>query len=82
MKKYKYMISYDEDKDEFYAWIVNTEDEDDDLFLIESTEEMCSLIKNNIMNHIDDVDGLAQYLKDQMIMKSEDELLISEVVLW
>lgn len=81
---YIYTISYDDIEDEFYAWVfessVNTIT--DPLFTIESTEEIAFFIKDGIMKHIDDVDGLKKYLIELHLLKNTDELLLSEKLVW
>lgn len=78
---YYYTISYDENKDEFFAYVDKGDGDKQSIFFIESTEEMCDLISTGIMDHIDDVDGLLAFLQRQNFLKPDDDILINETVL-
>lgn len=78
---YFYYISYDEKKDDFWG-MVDSGDKTDCVFTIDSTEEIIFYIKNGVMNHIDDSEGLEKYLKMSGLIDHEDVLLLSEVTLY
>lgn len=75
---YHYYVSYDEERDDFYAQVDDGTKNADPIFTIDSTEEMLSYIKTKVMSHIDDVDGLAAFLKKQNFLKKNDVILLSE----
>ena len=80
---YWYYISYDEVRDDFTGLVdlgPNTQGEP--LYTIDTTREMCEYIKTGVMKHIDDVDGLAKFLKEQGFLQPEDTILLSEKPLW
>lgn len=79
--KYYYHVSYDEKKDSFWSYVDSGTKESKAIFQIHNTEEMVGLIQDGIMDHLDDVDGLEDHLKQEGLINDEDDLLISEV-LW
>lgn len=81
---YKYYISYDEVNDEFFA-LVDVDRNNKStrpIFTIDSTDDMVSFIKRGIMDHIDDIDGLAGYLEGLGLLKSDDCLLLCEELMY
>ena len=81
---YIYTISYDEKEDEFYAWVFkkNSPFPNEPLYTIESTEEMVYYISQGYMKHIDDVEGLKDWLVTEKIINATDNLLLSEQIVW
>lgn len=79
---YHYYFSYDEIKDEFFAFIDDGTKKGNIIFSIETTKEVCDYIKTGVMNHIDDTEGLEAFLKRQEIIQANDVLLLSEKPLW
>lgn len=79
---YYYHISYDSTEDEFWGMIDDNVKASDALFTIDSTEDMVDFIENGVMEHIDDTEGLAEYLKTNGFMEPEDDLILSEKLLY
>lgn len=77
-----YYISYDERNDTFFAMVDSGAKNEIPIFCIESTEEMVEFIKDGIMNHIDDTDGLHKFLIDYQYLKPGDDLLLCETMMW
>jgi hypothetical protein len=78
MMRYYYVFTYDKVKNEFYGRVETVSGYI--LFEITNTKEISSLIENEIMKHIDDVNGLAQHLRDMKILQSTDLLLFNGVL--
>ncbi len=78
---YYLTLSYDENKDEFFAFVDDGTDTKDMKFSIDDTQEMIDLIKTNVMTHIDDVDGLLMHLRRQQILTEDDTILLNAEVL-
>lgn len=80
---YFYTISYDEKKDDFYGVVDITRDgKYIQMFTIDTTAEMCDLIKTGVMKHIDDVAGLKAFLEAQEILGKDDSLTLIETTLF
>ncbi len=79
---YYYHWSYDEKKDEFWAFVDDGTREGDTIFQIDDTEEVVLYIKTGKMSHIDDVEGLEEFLKEQGMMQDDDSLLFREKTVW
>ena len=79
---YYYHWSYDEGKDEFFAFVDDGSRSGDVIFQIDDTPEVCQYIKSGKMNHIDDVEGLEEFLKEQSLLQEEDSLLFKEEMIW
>ena len=80
---YFYTISYDEVKDDFYGLVdITSHGQLITLFTINSTAEMCDLIKTGVMSHIDDVKGLKSFLEAQEILGKDDSLTLIETTLF
>lgn len=82
MKKYYYHISYDSKEDEFWGMIDDNIKSNDALFTIDTTADMCEFIMTGVMDHIDDVDGLAEFLREKGFMNPDDELYLSDKLLF
>lgn len=79
MAKYEYTISYDEQKDDFFGIVDLTDNAGTFcLYTIDSTAEMCELIKTGKMTHIDDVEGLRKYLFDEQYLEPEDTIVLTK----
>ncbi len=76
-----YHVSYDENKDEFFAMVDDGYKTTGPIFTIDDTDEMVSLIETKVMEHIDDVDGLKDFLLRQGIVHEEDIILLVEKAL-
>lgn len=76
-----YHVSYDENTDEFFAMVDDGYKTSGPIFTIDDTDEMVSLIETKVMEHIDDVDGLKDFLVKQDILKPEDDIMLVEKAL-
>jgi hypothetical protein len=79
---FHYHLSYDNEKDDFWAYIDDGTKHGPCVFQIDNTPEICDYIRTGQMKHIDDVEGLEAMLKEQGILQSEDSLLLSEEVVF
>lgn len=79
---YHYHMSYDEHKDEFFAYVDDGSKRGKTLFTIDSVEEVCSYIQTGRMEHIDDTDGLEDFLKEQGILEDDDVIMLCEEMVW
>jgi hypothetical protein len=78
-----YTISYDEKKDDFYGVVdLTANNKYVTMFTIDSTDEMCDLIRTGVMKHIDDVVGLKSFLESQDILGKDDSLTLIETCLY
>jgi hypothetical protein len=71
---YCLFISFDEEKDEFFAMVDQFGKNSKPVFYINDTQEMVDLIKTGVMSHVDDRTGLADFLKKQNILKDDDRI--------
>ncbi len=79
---YYYHWSYDEKQDQFFAFVDDGTRAGQIVFQIDDTPEVCQYIKSGKMSHIDDVEGLEEFLKEQAIIKGEDTLIFQEEQVW
>lgn len=80
---YYYTISYDERLDDFYGVVdIVTNGKYLTMYTIDTTAEMCDLIKTGVMKHIDDVNGLKAFLEAQEILGKDDSLTLIETTLY
>lgn len=80
---YFYTISYDKRKDDFYGIVdIIVNHQYRSMYTIDTTAEMCDLIKTGVMKHIDDVIGLKSFLEAQEILGKEDSLTLIETTLY
>lgn len=75
-------ISYDENKDEFFAYVDDGTRQGQTVFQIDDTDEMCDYIRTGVMKHIDDVEGLTNFLKRQEFIGENDIVKLNEDLLW
>jgi hypothetical protein len=75
---YIYRMMYEAETDEFCAIIDNGSQFGEIIYEIEDTHEMIWYIRSGKMSHIDDVDGLENYLKGKGILQVDDSLLLCE----
>lgn len=75
-------MAYDERSDEFFAYIDDGTKASQPIFQIDDTREMVDYIKDGTMSHIDDTDGLEDFLKQKAVMQDEDSLLLCEEMIW
>jgi hypothetical protein len=78
---YYLTVSYDEGKDEFFAFVDRGKDDKNTMFYINDTQEMVDLLTTGVMSHIDDVDGLLRFLQRQAILTLDDIILVNEKAL-
>lgn len=80
---YYYTISYDEKQDDFYGVVdISFNGKHLIMYTIDTTAEMCDLIKTGVMKHIDDVAGLKSFLEAQEILAKDDSLTLIETTLY
>ncbi len=79
---YFYQWSYCPKDDTFFAFVDDGSRTGDTIFQIDDTEEVCEYIRDGQMTHIDDVEGLEEYLKQKGLMQEEDSLLFREENIW
>lgn len=79
---YYYNMGYEVQTDIFFAYVDDGKTISHAIFQIDDTEEMCQYIKSGKMNHIDDTDGLENFLKERSIIGEEDIILLREELLW
>jgi hypothetical protein len=79
---YFYHWSYCEKADEFFAFVDDGSRHGETIFQIDNTDEMVYYIANGKMNHIDDTEGLEEWLKAQLIIEPEDSLLFRAEMVW
>lgn len=78
---YYYYVSYDENKDQFFAMVDDGKTNSIPIFCINDTEEMVDYIKTGVMTHIDDVDGLFNHMSRMDIVNADDDLTVVEKAL-
>ncbi len=81
MKIYYLHICYDAKADDFFAIVDDNVVRGKSIFQIDTTEEMCDYIRTGRMKHIDDVDGLEIFMKEQQFIEKEDKILLDEEVM-
>lgn len=79
---YFYNLSYDEKTDEFFAFVDDGTRSGVCIFQIDDTDEICDYISTGRMSHIDDVKGLADFLKEQEFMAKDDVLVLNDELLY
>lgn len=79
---YYYHLSYFDKKDEFFGYVDDGTRAGNCIFQINDTQEIIDYIKTGRMKHIDDIIGLAAFLKAQDLMKPDDTLILCEEQLW
>lgn len=72
MSTYYYQFVYDVDKDNFNGTVESLGGVV--VFNIANIGDMRDLIKTNVMNHIDDIEGLEGYLKFKQVIDLSDQL--------
>lgn len=75
-------ISYDEKHDEFFGYVDDGTRAGQTVFQIDDTAEMCSYIRTGVMKHIDDVEGLTEFLKRQEFIGENDIIKLNPDLLW
>lgn len=75
-------ISYDETKDEFFAYVDDGTRAGKVVFQIDDTDEIVDYIKTGVMKHIDDVDGLTKFLVKQEFIGPGDLVKLNKELLW
>lgn len=79
---YYYNMGYDHKDDSFFAYVDDGAKSTHVVFQIDDCKEMCQYISSGKMNHIDDIEGLETFLKEQQILQPEDSLLLREELIW
>lgn len=82
MTVWNYSVTYDEERDEFFAMVDDGAKPPNIVFTIDTTPEIIHMIKTGVMNHIDDTDGLEEFLKKEQYIGKDDCILIEEYALW
>lgn len=75
-------ISYDENKDEFFAYVDDGVRTGVTVFQIDDTDEIIGYIQTGVMKHIDDVEGLTKFLIKQEFIAKEDIIRLNKDLLW
>ena len=75
-------ISYDETRDEFFAYVDDGTRAGVTVYQIDDTEEMVSYIETGVMKHIDDVEGLTRFLIKQEFIEKGDIIRLQDELLW
>lgn len=75
-------ISYDETKDEFFAYVDDGTRLGTTVFQIDDTDEIVGYIQTGVMKHIDDIDGLTKFLIRQEFIQDGDIICLNEELLW
>jgi len=78
--QFYYHFGYDEKDDTFWALIDDGSKHAQSIFSIDSIEEICEYIQTGRMKHIDDLDGLAEFVKEQGFLRPEDDLIMGELM--
>lgn len=77
--EYYYFLSYDEERDDFWAMVAKNSDNSDPVFEILSTADLLELLNAGVMQHLDDISGLEAYLKVEELIQANDK--ITEIVI-
>lgn len=75
-------ISYDENKDEFFAYVDDGTRQGVTIYQIDDTQEMVDYIQTGVMKHIDDVEGLTKFLIKQEFIEKDDVIRLNHELLW
>lgn len=75
-------VSYDETKDEFFAYVDDGTRGGVTIYQIENTDEMIDYIQTGKMKHIDDVEGLTKFLIEQEFLEKGDIIRLNEEIVW
>ena len=75
-------FSYDEVKDEYFAYVDDGTRQGVTIYQIDDTDEIVEYIKSGVMKHIDDVDGLTKFLIRQEFIEENDIICLNKEMLW
>lgn len=75
-------LSYDEDKDEYFAYVDDGTLKGIVVYQIDDTNELIEYIKTGRMKHLDDVEGLTKFLIEQNFIDREDVIKLNKVQTW
>lgn len=79
-------LSYDEIQDEFFAYVDDSEQMGSigstSIYQIDDTKEICGYIETGVMNHIDDVNGLRDFLIAQEFIDKHDIIKLDRELMW
>lgn len=78
--EYCYFVSYDQDRDDFSAFVAVNSDTSDPVYQISSTAELVELLNTGIMDHLDDIAGLEAFLKRQEFLMLHDSIKTIQVL--
>lgn len=79
---YYYSLGYDDKYDEFFAYVDSGTKNSATIFTIDNTDDMCEYLSNGTMTHIDDTEGLEEFLKQEGRLQPDDSLLLCEELMW
>lgn len=68
------------DEDEFFAIVDDGSKSGPVIFSIDTTEEVMEYIETGRMKHIDDIEGLEQFIKEMTFLQSHDTLEMGELL--
>jgi hypothetical protein len=75
-------VSYDETTDEFFAYVDDGVKNGVTVYYIDDTKELCEYIQTGVMKHLDDVDGLTEFLVKQQFIGINDVIKLNPEILW
>ncbi|MEM6269862.1 MAG: hypothetical protein AAF998_10515 [Bacteroidota bacterium] len=68
-----YQWTYWQERDEFAGWV--SDRWNNTVFAIQEPEQMAEFIEDGFMRHVDDLEGLEEYLKAHQIITQKDQLI-------
>ncbi|MEM6271413.1 MAG: hypothetical protein AAF998_18400 [Bacteroidota bacterium] len=68
-----YQWAYWQERDEFAGWV--SDRWNNTVFAIQEPEQLAEFIEDGFMRHVDDLDGLEEYLKAHQIINQKDRLI-------
>lgn len=75
-------FSYDEKSDEYFAYVDDGTRQGVTVYQIDNTEEVVEYIETGVMKHIDDVEGLTNFLIRQEFIEEGDVIRLNTEMLW
>lgn len=79
--QFYYHFGYEENGDNFWGLIDDGSKYAEPIFTIDSTEEVCEYIETGRMKHIDDIEGLQQFVTEMGFLKSDDILTMGALII-
>lgn len=79
--QFYYHYGYEEKTDNFWALIDDGSKNAEAIFSIDSTDEVCEYIETGRMKHIDDIEGLQQFVTEMGFLRPDDVLTMGELMI-